>query len=406
MLKVNLNHLHFKGIGDSQWWRHLNFNFDYFNLSFSQDIKFTDSNKLIYEPNISQELGNTGIECVKDGSIVKLIPNNTRVVISTVQEPICVEGNFFYHENININDKLEIANADTHNVCWASGDFFAPENNTSNIKTFFVPGWNHFYWEEIYDIPEELIDQRTFDHTFLSFNRIHKPHRMYFLLRIRELGILDNNLISCAKIMDGETFEEHIEWIVTDKKEYKDIYDKYNLVDSEKLRTEANEFMNELPLVLDVEDFQQNGCFYDDTVWSSASFYQNSFMSILTESSAIGPGCYISEVVFKAIVFMHPFMIIGQPRTLEVLREWGFDTFDDVFDNSYDLEEDMFKRTEMVIEQMEVINKLTPEQLAVKTLELKDRLVYNKKRYFSKEFKEITKSYFDDVYNWLDNEIQ
>jgi hypothetical protein len=103
---------------------------------------------------------------------------------------------------------------------------------------------------------------------------------------------------------------------------------------------------------------------------------------------------------------MHPFMIIGQPRTLEVLREWGFDTFDDVFDNSYDLEEDMFKRAEMVIEQMEVINKLTPEQLAVKTLELKDRLVYNKKRYFSKEFKEITKSYFDDVYNWLDNEIQ
>lgn len=406
MLKVNLNHLHFKGIGDSQWWYHLNFNFDHFNLSFSQDIKFTDSNKLIYEPNISQELGNTGIECVKDGSIVKLIPNNTRVVISTVQEPICVEGNFFYHENININDKLEIANADTHNVCWASGDFFAPENNTSNIKTFFVPGWNHFYWEEIYDIPEELIDQRTFDHTFLSFNRIHKPHRMYFLLRIRELGILDNNLISCAKIMDGETFEEHIEWIVADKQEYKDIYDKYNLVDSEKLRTEANGFMNELPLVLDVEDFQQNGCFYDDTVWSSASFYQNSFMSVLTESSAIGPGCYISEVVFKAIVFMHPFMIIGQPRTLEVLREWGFDTFDDVFDNSYDLEEDMFKRTEMVIEQMEVINKLTPEQLAVKTLELKDRLVYNKNRYFSKEFKEITKSYFEDVYNWLDNEIQ
>jgi len=103
---------------------------------------------------------------------------------------------------------------------------------------------------------------------------------------------------------------------------------------------------------------------------------------------------------------MHPFMIIGQPRTLEVLREWGFDTFDDVFDNSYDLEEDIFKRIEMVIEQMEVINKLTPEQLSDKTLELRDRLVYNKRRYFSKEFKEITKSYFDDIYNWLDNEIQ
>jgi len=154
-----------------------------------------------------------------------------------------------------------------------------------------------------------------------------------------------------------------------------------------------------------VEDFQDNGCFFDDTVWSSASFYQNSFMSVLTESSDVGPGCYISEVIFKAIVFMHPFMIIGQPRTLEVLREWGFDTFDDVFDNSYDLEDDMFKRIEMVLQQMEIINQLSPEELKEKTLELKDRLVYNKNRYFSTEFKEITKSYFEDVYNWLDNEI-
>jgi len=128
-------------------------------------------------------------------------------------------------------------------------------------------------------------------------------------------------------------------------------------------------------------------------------------MSVLTESSAVGPGCYISEVIFKAIVFMHPFMIIGQPRTLEVLREWGFDTFDDVFDNSYDLEDDMFKRIEMVLQQMEIINQLSPEELKEKTLELKDRLVYNKNRYFSTEFKEITKSYFEDVYNWLDNEI-
>lgn len=67
---------------------------------------------------------------------------------------------------------------------------------------------------------------------------------------------------------------------------------------------------------------------------------------------------------------------------------------------------DMFKRIEMVIEQMEIINQLTPEELAEKTLELKDRLVYNKKRYFSKEFREITKSYFDNVYKWLDDAIQ
>jgi hypothetical protein len=404
MLTIDITR--FKNLGDDQWWMCL------YNMFFDYDIKFEESNRLIYEPRISQELGNAGIECVKDGSIAKKLPKKSKIVISTVQEPICSEGDFFYHENINIDEKLEQHGADIKNTCWASGDFFVSENSKSNIKTFFVPGWNHYYWEEAktggfkYDIPDTFIDQRTFNNTFLSFNRIHKPHRMYFLLRLREMNMLDNNLISCAKTMDGETFEEHIEWIIADKEKHDEIYDKYNLVNIEKLRTEANKFMNDLPLVLDVDEFQENGCFYDDTLWSSASFYQNSFMSVLTESSPVGPGCYVSEVVFKAIVFMHPFMIIGQPRTLEVLRHWGFDTFDDVFDNSYDLEEDMFKRIEMVIEQMEIINQLTPEELAEKTLELRDRLVYNKKRYFSKEFKEITKSYFDNVYNWLDDAIQ
>ena len=103
MLTLNVNHLYFKDLGDSQWWRHLNFNFDYWNIDFNQQIEFGDSNKLIYEPNISQELGNKGIDIVKDGSVVKIIPPFTRVAISTVQEPICVTGDYFYHENININ---------------------------------------------------------------------------------------------------------------------------------------------------------------------------------------------------------------------------------------------------------------------------------------------------------------
>lgn len=68
MLTLNTKHLYFKHLGDSEWWEHLNFNFNYWNIDFNQQIEFGDSNKLIYEPNISQELGNKGIDIVKDGS--------------------------------------------------------------------------------------------------------------------------------------------------------------------------------------------------------------------------------------------------------------------------------------------------------------------------------------------------
>lgn len=130
MLTIDITR--FKNLGDDQWWMCL------YNMFFDYNIKFEESNRLIYEPRISQELGNAGIECVKDGSIAKKLPKESRVVISTVQEPICSEGNFFYHENINIDEKLEQHGADIKNTCWASGDFFVSDNSKSNIKTFFV----------------------------------------------------------------------------------------------------------------------------------------------------------------------------------------------------------------------------------------------------------------------------
>ena len=400
---IKLSNSSLKDLGDSLWWRYMLYNIHQF------DVEFTDTAScVVYEPNISPIIGNKGIELVKDASVVDLLPRGKQLIISTVQEPICREGDYFYHENVNVGELLYNAcltnNINPNDVCYASGDFFINDVlNKNSVKQFFVPGWNHLFWGER-EINIDLTD-RLCTNLFLSFNRIHKPHRMYFINRLQELKLLDNNLVSCADIIDGETFIKHIEWIVEDKKRYGLTFDSHNLIDIDVIRKTAAKVQSKLPLVLDVSDFQKEGCFDTHTLHSSIPFYQNSFMSVITESNAVGPGCYISEAIFRPFIFMQPFLVIGQPRTLEVLREWGFDVFDDIFDNSYDNEPDQFKRIEMVLSEIIRMKTKTVDELYELTQLLKDRLIRNKDRYYSDEFKSITKGYFTNITNWIISDV-
>lgn len=397
MLKVKTDS--FADLGDSKW---IKYQTKIFNLPIVHD---NNSDIISYDPNISQELGNRAIEIIKDGSIVELLDQNKKYIISTVQEPISPKGSFPYHENVNVFDQLYNkcveCNIDPYNILYISGDRFVDEFNTTPVKSIFVPGWNHLFWGE--NVQNKIdLDARQYKHTFLSFNRIHKPHRMYFINRLLQLDLLDNNLVSCAKIIDGENYLEHFRWIENDLHNHGSNYDPHGLLNIQEQKQIAERIQAKLPLVLDVADFQENGCYESDTFWTSLPFYQNSFMSVITESNAVGPGCYISEAIFRPFVFLQPFLTVAQPRTLQVLREWGFDVFDDVFDNSYDTEPDMFLRTEMVLKEIQRFSSYSEQQLKDITHSIKDRLQYNQNLYFSAEFKQKTRSYLEEMVQWID----
>lgn len=45
---------------------------------------------------------------------------------------------------------------------------------------------------------------------------------------------------------------------------------------------------------------------------------------------------FFSEKIFKPIMYMQPFTLIGEPYGLRTLREMGYETFGDIIDESYD----------------------------------------------------------------------
>lgn len=70
-------------------------------------------------------------------------------------------------------------------------------------------------------------------------------------------------------------------------------------------------------------------------------YFKDSYFSIIPETSN---GIYVSEKTTKVLYHGHPFILIYPavdiegPKTgmLEKLREWGFETFSELFDESYD----------------------------------------------------------------------
>lgn len=390
----------FTDLGDSPWW-------PYYTRQFmpESNVRFTPgANRIIYDPHISADRGNKGLDIVKDGSIMDIMPSDARVVISTVQEPISTVGRYPWHENIDLVGMMERAchrlGLRPESFAYASGDANAADNG-SPIKSFFVPGWNHWFWPNEHQVRSMFdITERTFDSVFLSFNRYIKSHRFYFIARLYQEGMLQGNLVSCPRGICDLTFREWGQSVQYGMRDHVDAHDPHGLLDWRVLDATAERLMQELPFVLDVSDIN-NHCFEVDTLLSSMPFYQRSFMSVVTESNAHGPGLYPSEAIFRPIIFKHPFMTIAQPGLLALLRSWGFDVFDDVFDNRYDEEPCQYMRTEMVISNIKRISQIGADGLRDLTADLAPRLEANMERYFSDGFRSITSGYVQNVYNWL-----
>ncbi|MGA0276907.1 MAG: hypothetical protein ACO3LF_03295 [Candidatus Kariarchaeum pelagius] len=74
-----------------------------------------------------------------------------------------------------------------------------------------------------------------------------------------------------------------------------------------------------------------------------------------------------------------PFLIYGNVNTLQILKERGFETFSEIFDESYDTIDDDGLRLKMVCEEVERISRLPLEDAINLYYSVKDKLIYNRK---------------------------
>ena len=79
-------------------------------------------------------------------------------------------------------------------------------------------------------------------------------------------------------------------------------------------------------------------------------WYNDTYFSVAVESLEKSDICklFVTEKTFKPIAFQHPFIICGMSGTLKFLKDHGFETYDHIFDESYDMLDNFDDRLNVV----------------------------------------------------------
>jgi hypothetical protein len=210
-----------------------------------------------------------------------------------------------------------------------------------------------------------LID-KPYEKKFLSFNlnlvsRIHRTG-LISLLCIR--NILDKGHVSAGFDKWQPAWSDLI-WGV------RELF-KNDPVQSKLIADNEQRILNIGKLTLDSKIEKDHAYLTTDTDY----LYRDTYFSVITETNGFqwkplaGPwggetGCgrLLSEKTFKPVAQKHPFILVGIPNSLDLLRELGYKTFHPWIDESYDSEPDIVNRIVMVADEIERLSNLTSEQL-------------------------------------------
>ena len=210
-------------------------------------------------------------------------------------------------------------------------------------RYYFYWGWAALDWYRGYNhtwlMPEP--SERKITKTFISPNRIiggHRQHRLITLYHIFK-NKLTNNWISCPDVCPGE--DQPIEELLTP---LESIYPDIKSVFAQQ----------QFPMSFPGESgAPMHSCWlslFDESA--------ECMLYLVNETIAKGRKLHLTEKSFKPICLKMPFIITGTCGSLKHLRSYGFRTFGDFWDESYDDEKDDVLRIERIASLLRSLDEL------------------------------------------------
>jgi hypothetical protein len=86
---------------------------------------------------------------------------------------------------------------------------------------------------------------------------------------------------------------------------------------------------------------------------------------------------FLTEKIYKPIARYQPFMVVGGSGILAYLKSQGFETFDNLFDESYDTETDFDKKLDIIARNIENYVKQPYDAVTLGKIKHNVELFYN-----------------------------
>lgn len=169
---------------------------------------------------------------------------------------------------------------------------------------FIHDNWYKYQTADVMDMENNDITK-----VYMCLNRKPHEHRIFLVKHLIARGLQDCGYLSLGKFENPWDYHG-IEVPITLKS------DVVNKEGDESVAGDAGGITNDI------------------TSLGLRSNWNSHFLNIVSETT-IHTNVFVSEKVFKPIIGMRPFIVLGDDNVYKILHDWGIDTFDDLFGTGY-----------------------------------------------------------------------
>jgi hypothetical protein len=296
----------------------------------------------------------------------------------TVPKPHQAKTNFqchFYDQEPYYDFSLDIIKNSIENSHRRMNRFCILANSEhSKLKTQFVKSNNYHDWYYFFHGFAALDWYRDFqymnpssfnqfDKVFICYNHLTSNLRSYRLHLVSNL--ITQDLIQYGRVSlflkdNAGTWQETVE----DPNSPLDI----------RAKSKIHTALADLTQPLTIDTLKPSGNLSADVNFADLT---SALWHVVTETVYFNSKLHLTEKVFKPIVAQRPFILVAAPGNLAYLKSYGFRTFDQWIDESYDQETDHYLRIEKITEEIAKLCAQEPGDLIMMHRDMQETLEYN-----------------------------
>lgn len=247
-------------------------------------------------------------------------------------------------------------------------------------------------------ISKQLISEQEFAETvnvrkpkkYLFRNANPRLHRVYFAAELERNDVLDDGIVSFV----NRYFTPQV---------YQGMFSTFRPRDARQTEFYAEQFLAKTPIIHDMDDSNIGEGL--NQRFLIKQHYLDTYFSLIMETTFEDAEpenvVFITEKIYQPMINYHPFMIAGSPGLLKQLREDGYATFPELFDESYDSIPAKSTRAQIILDQTIAWctnhNFFIEKEQVYNSSAIRDKLVHNRNHFINCD----KRKKWQDLVDWI-----